>query len=183
MRRSEPAEQHGGRSPGAALGVLRAGHRRYLAGDTPAATGPGVEGDPVAAVFACADPQTPAGDLFGGVDLFVVRTAGLGIGSAVLGSLEYAVDQLALPVVVVLGHENCHLPGGGGTARVRTALTVLRRQSRLLDGAVEAGRCLLVGMCWHERQGLLRPVLRAGVPAARRVGDRRPPGRQPVRSH
>ena len=42
-------------------------------------------------------------------DLFVVRVAGNGLGSEVLGSLKYAVDHLggSLKLVVVLGHSGC----------------------------------------------------------------------------
>ncbi|HWS93543.1 MAG TPA: carbonic anhydrase [Mycobacterium sp.] len=40
-------------------------------------------------------------------DLFVVRTAGQAIDSAVLGSIEYAVTVLNVPLIVVLGHDSC----------------------------------------------------------------------------
>jgi carbonic anhydrase len=42
-------------------------------------------------------------------DLFVVRVAGNGLGSEVLGSLSYAIDHLggSLKLVVVLGHSGC----------------------------------------------------------------------------
>ena len=40
-------------------------------------------------------------------DMFVVRTAGHVIDSAVLGSVEYAVTILNVPLVVVLGHDSC----------------------------------------------------------------------------
>jgi carbonic anhydrase len=40
-------------------------------------------------------------------DMFVVRTAGHVIDSAVLGSIEYAVGVLNVPLIVVLGHDSC----------------------------------------------------------------------------
>jgi carbonic anhydrase len=40
-------------------------------------------------------------------DMFVVRTAGHVIDSAVLGSIEYAVTVLNVPLIVVLGHDSC----------------------------------------------------------------------------
>ena len=40
-------------------------------------------------------------------DMFVVRTAGHVIDSAVLGSIEYAVTILNVPLIVVLGHDSC----------------------------------------------------------------------------
>jgi carbonic anhydrase len=39
--------------------------------------------------------------------MFVVRTAGHVIDSAVLGSIEYAVTVLGVPLIVVLGHDSC----------------------------------------------------------------------------
>ncbi|SBT39872.1 carbonic anhydrase [Micromonospora auratinigra] len=157
------------------LGLLLAGHRRYR--DGRASTADPVDG-PVAAVLGCADPQ-PA--LFGGLPLYEVRTAGLRVGPAVLGSVEYAVDRLRLPLVVVLGHLRCGVPGAGGPAHVRATLAALRRGSRVLDTAVADGRCALVGMCWHEDRDLVRPVLPRAVPAAhgRRL---RPPSRRTVRA-
>ena len=42
-------------------------------------------------------------------DLFVVRVAGNGLGSEVLGSLKDAVEHLggSLKIVVILGHSGC----------------------------------------------------------------------------
>jgi carbonic anhydrase len=40
-------------------------------------------------------------------DMFVVRTAGHVVDSAVLGSIEYAVTVLDVPLIVVLGHDSC----------------------------------------------------------------------------
>lgn len=40
-------------------------------------------------------------------DMFVVRTAGHVIDSAVLGSMEYAITVLGVPLIVILGHDSC----------------------------------------------------------------------------
>ena len=40
-------------------------------------------------------------------DLFVVRNAGQVISDSVVGSLEYAVAVLDVPLIVVLGHDEC----------------------------------------------------------------------------
>ncbi len=64
---------------------------------------------PTAVVFGCADSRVAAEIIFdqGLGDVFVVRTAGHVIDSAVLGSIEYAVTVLDVPLVVVLGHDSC----------------------------------------------------------------------------
>ena len=60
-------------------------------------------------VFGCADSRVAAEIIFdqGLGDMFVVRTAGQVIDSAVLGSIEYAVTVLDVPLIVVLGHDSC----------------------------------------------------------------------------
>ena len=65
--------------------------------------------NPHAAVFGCADSRIAAEIIFdkGLGDLFVVRNAGQVISSSVIGSLEYAVEVLGVPLIVVLSHDNC----------------------------------------------------------------------------
>ncbi|VFA89738.1 Carbonic anhydrase [Gordonia paraffinivorans] len=60
-------------------------------------------------LFGCADSRLAAEIIFdqGLGDMFVVRTAGHVIDSAVLGSLEYAVEVLEVPLIVLLGHDSC----------------------------------------------------------------------------
>jgi len=67
------------------------------------------EQKPTAVVFGCADSRVAAEIIFdqGLGDMFVVRTAGHVLDSAVLGSVEYAVTVLNVPLIVVLGHDSC----------------------------------------------------------------------------
>lgn len=64
---------------------------------------------PFAVIFGCSDSRLAAEIIFdlGLGDAFVVRTAGHVIDNTVLGSLEYSVDYLNVPLIVVLGHDNC----------------------------------------------------------------------------
>ncbi|WP_072845560.1 carbonic anhydrase [Rhodococcus tukisamuensis] len=64
---------------------------------------------PTAVLFGCGDSRVAAEIIFdqGLGDMFVVRTAGHVIDSSVLGSIEYAVEILNVPLIVVLGHDNC----------------------------------------------------------------------------
>jgi carbonic anhydrase len=65
--------------------------------------------EPHAALFGCSDSRLAAEIIFdkGIGDLFVVRNAGQIISDSVIGSLEYAVGVLGVPLVVVLGHDSC----------------------------------------------------------------------------
>lgn len=67
------------------------------------------EQHPTAVLFGCGDSRVAAEIIFdqGLGDMFVVRTAGHVIDSSVLGSIEYAVDILDVPLIVVLGHDSC----------------------------------------------------------------------------
>jgi carbonic anhydrase len=64
---------------------------------------------PKAALFGCSDSRLSAEIIFdlGLGDLFVVRNAGQVISSSVLGSLEYAVETLKIPLILVLAHDHC----------------------------------------------------------------------------
>ncbi|MCU1635690.1 MAG: carbonic anhydrase [Cryobacterium sp.] len=64
---------------------------------------------PHVALFGCSDSRLAAEIIFdkGLGDLFVVRNAGQVISDSVLGSLEYAVGVLHVPLIVVLGHDAC----------------------------------------------------------------------------
>ena len=64
---------------------------------------------PFAALFGCSDYRLSAEIIFdvGLGDLFVVRNAGQVIAETILGSLEYSVEVLQVPLIVVLGHDSC----------------------------------------------------------------------------
>lgn len=64
---------------------------------------------PFAIVLTCADSRV-APELYfdrGLGDIFVLRNAGNVIDDHVLGSIEYAVEHLGAPLVVVVGHSSC----------------------------------------------------------------------------
>lgn len=64
---------------------------------------------PYAAIVSCADSRVPPNEVFDCDlgEIFVVRNAGNVIGTYDLGSIEYAVEHLHTPLVMVLGHKNC----------------------------------------------------------------------------
>ena len=64
---------------------------------------------PFCAYVTCSDRRVPPELLFGrGLgELFIIRNAGNTIDTAAMGSIEYAVAVLKVPLVVVMGHESC----------------------------------------------------------------------------
>jgi len=64
---------------------------------------------PFAAIVGCSDSRVPVEIVFdsGMGELFVIRTAGNIVGSFELGSLEFAVSVLKVPLILVLGHDYC----------------------------------------------------------------------------
>ncbi len=98
---------------------MQAGNQRFASGAsthprrTPADFKPLAAGQsPIACVVACADSRVTPEILFdlGIGELFVVRVAGNyvdGAGPTVKGSIEYAVAELGVSLVMVLGHSQC----------------------------------------------------------------------------
>ncbi|WP_435083943.1 carbonic anhydrase [Gordonia hongkongensis] len=103
-------------TPRQAWRILRDGNNRFVTGESQHPS-QGIEDrarlaggqHPHVALFGCADSRLAAEIIFdqGLGDMFVVRTAGQVIDSAVLGSLEYAVEVLQVPLIVILGHDSC----------------------------------------------------------------------------
>jgi carbonic anhydrase len=103
-------------SPAAAWTALKQGNERFVAGrpEHPSQSiehraSLAVAQRPNVVLFGCADSRVAAEIIFdqGLGDMFVVRTAGHVIDSAVLGSIEYAVTVLNVPLIAVLGHDSC----------------------------------------------------------------------------
>jgi carbonic anhydrase len=107
-----------------ALQLLKDGNRKFIA-DTPdqTATTQGLDPrlnherrleiaqgqTPFAVLVSCSDSRVPPELLFGrGLgELFIVRNAGNTVDTAALGSIEYAVAELGVPLVLVMGHQRC----------------------------------------------------------------------------
>ena len=101
-------------SPAEALAALQAGNERYAAGAPESIDydrlGERIEThQPFAAVIACADSRVSLPAIFdvGEGHIFVSRVAGNSVEPGTLGSTEYAVAQLGVSLVMVLGHSDC----------------------------------------------------------------------------
>ncbi|MCJ2049448.1 carbonic anhydrase [Methylobacterium sp. J-070] len=64
---------------------------------------------PIACIVGCADARVAPDYVFdqGPGDLFVVHVAGNFVNADGLGSLEYGVQVLGAPLILVLGHSDC----------------------------------------------------------------------------
>ena len=120
--------------PADALRLLLEGNQRFIAGerlhpnqDADRRTAVAPRQRPFAVLFGCSDSRLAAEIIFdrGLGDLFVVRTAGHVMGPEVLGSIEYGVAVLDVPLIAVLGHDSC--------GAIAAALDVMR------TGAVPGG--------------------------------------------
>lgn len=103
-------------TPSEALAMLLEGNERFASGEpahprqdvdrrTMLSTGQA----PFAVILGCSDSRVPVELLFdqGFGDIFVVRNAGHVLGLSTQASVEFAVAQLGVQVVLVMGHESC----------------------------------------------------------------------------
>ena len=103
-------------TPEEALTLLKEGNANFLS-DRPVSVAQGHERRleiargqaPFAVLVGCSDSRVPPELLFGrGLgELFIVRNAGNTVDTAALGSIQYGVVELGVPLVVVMGHERC----------------------------------------------------------------------------
>lgn len=89
--------------------------------------------NPVAIVLTCADSRVSPEVVFdqGLGDLFVIRNAGHVLDDHTLGSIEYAVQHLNVPLIVVVGHEKCGavkaaVDGGHAEGHIRSLVEAIQ---------------------------------------------------------
>lgn len=121
-------------TPAEAWASLKSGNDRFVRGEMQHPSQSierraelSAEQHPFAVLLGCSDSRVAAEIIFdqGLGDLFVVRTAGHVLDTTVIGSIEYGVEVLGAPLVVVLGHDSC-----GAVAAATAALN---------DGVVQRG--------------------------------------------
>lgn len=96
--------------------LLVEGNERFVSGETAEKDiGPGRRKEllgrqkPFTVIVCCSDSRVPPEIIFdqGLGDMFVVRVAGNVVDPVAMGSVEFAVDSLRVPLVVIMGHEDC----------------------------------------------------------------------------
>ncbi|KMO29066.1 carbonic anhydrase [Methylobacterium variabile] len=103
-------------TPDQALEALKEGNRQFKT-DSPVRSVQGRERrieialgqTPFCVLVSCSDSRVSPEILFGrGLgELFIVRNAGNTVDTAALGSIQYAVAKLGVPLILVMGHSRC----------------------------------------------------------------------------
>jgi carbonic anhydrase len=99
---------------------------------------------PVAAVISCSDSRVPVEVIFNQLkpgSVFVIRVAGNVVAdSGVKGSIEYAVEHLKIPLLIILGHSDCGAVkaslAGTAEGEIRKLVSGMQLRSRELSQAV-----------------------------------------------
>ena len=195
-------------NPISAWKALREGNQRFVAGkpDHPSQSidhraSLAATQRPTAVVFGCGDSRVAAEIIFdqGLGDMFVVRTAGHVLDSAVLGSIEYAVTILRVPLIVVLGHDSCGavsaaldvLDGGevppgyirDVVERVTSSVLLGRRDGLKTVDEFEARHVLETGAQLVARSAAISEGVEAGTLAIVGVTYHLADGRASLRGH
>jgi carbonic anhydrase len=121
---------------------------------------------PEAVIVSCADSRVAPEILFdvGVGDIFVIRVAGNvigGAGASVKGSIEYAIAELHVPLIVVLGHSGC--------GAVKSAIKHVDAKDSLpgaIDGLIELVKPAVVksrGMPGDALENAIRTNVELGV--------------------
>jgi carbonic anhydrase len=114
----------------------------------------------VATVLSCSDSRVPVELLFdqGIGDVFTVRVAGNVADTDELGTIEYGVDHLETPVLVVMGHTKC-----GAVTAVATGAEVHGHIPALVDNIGPAVAQAKAKNPTLDAKGIVAPAITENV--------------------
>ncbi|KAF1085676.1 Carbonic anhydrase [Sporotomaculum syntrophicum] len=125
---------------------------------------------PFAAILSCSDSRVPPELIFdqGLGDLFIIRNAGNIIDPVSLGSIEYAIEHLQVPLLVVMGHQNCGavtatVEGGEATGSISA---IVKRIAPAVEKA-KAGKNM-------SKEELIEKSIKENIKATIRIIERSP---------
>jgi len=154
-------------SPETALQMLQEGNARFVTGNR---IFPNMDIDrihevasgqfPFATVITCSDSRVSPEHLFdrGLGDIFTIRVAGNVCDIDEIGSIEYGVDHLGTPVLVVLGHSSC-----GAVTAVVTKAEVHGSIPSLVDNIIPAVKTAELNHPELHGNDLVAPAVEANV--------------------
>lgn len=165
-------------TPLAAWQRLRAGNERFY---QPISGHPAglIAERPTAAVFRCSDAGIAGETVFGQSwgSLIDVSTWGHVVDSGVLATLEHAVSGRDVPLIVVLGHHDCHamraamrawneadMPRDATRATVEQAMASIVRRGIKADSMESVGAAHIVetGLALLERSAIIARRVETG---------------------
>jgi carbonic anhydrase len=99
---------------------------------------------PYAVVVTCSEPKATPEIIFDQSlgDIFVIRAAGNVLDAISVGSIEFAVKQLHIPLVIMLGHDKCDMVSAALEAKGKSEdnmWTILRKILPAVKKASAAG--------------------------------------------
>jgi carbonic anhydrase len=168
-----------------ALAELLAGNKRFVGGRpehghrVSAAAAASGNQQPHAVVLGCIDSRVPLEAIFDQTfgSICVIRSGAHVLDRAVLGSVDFAVDKLGVPLIMVLGHKRC--------GAVQGTVEALRDGNRpggdigylideiapaVLEVGLDAPDVAEAAMRAHVRRTVARLCGKAGVAAAMAEG-------------
>lgn len=157
---------------------LRSGNERFFV-PVRAHKGGMIDEQPVAAVFRCADTGVASETVFGQGwgSLIDISTWGHVVDNGVIATLEYAVETREVPLIVVLGHHDCHamrtamrawteadMPDGATRTVVEHAIGSIVRRGSAADSleALTSAHIVETGLALLERSPVIARKVDAG---------------------
>ena len=127
---------------------------------------------PRAVVLSCSDSRVPPEHVLDQQlgEVFVVRTAGNVADGVALGSIEYAVEHLGTPLIVVLGHRSC--------GAVKAAVEVRKTHGHAHGHVAEVLKLVMPAVAQAEREkapDLVNAAIEANVALEAKALVRRSP--------
>lgn len=164
--------------PQEAYKKLAAGNKKYLRScSNPACVSPALRQDtaqngqkPYAVVLTCSDSRVPPEHIFsaGIGELFVVRTAGNVVGGFELGSIEYAVEHLHAPLILIMGHSGCGAVAAALGGHAHGHIEEIVREIQLgLDGAEDECSAVYNNIMHSRQRVMASAVVEAHVRAGK----------------
>lgn len=124
--------------------------------------------DPFAIILGCSDSRVPAEIIFdqGLGDLFVIRVAGNIVAPSQIGSVEFAVSQFGIPLVLVMGHADCGAIHATLDALNKDKSDISPNIAAIVDRIRPSVEPLLAAAGDLNQEGLMDEAVRANVAAS-----------------
>ncbi|NLI13597.1 MAG: carbonic anhydrase [Peptococcaceae bacterium] len=161
-----------------ALQLLLEGNKRFTEGnlavkDTSAARRENLSTNgqkPFAIVVTCSDSRVPPELIFDQAlgDIFVIRTAGNVVDEIATGSVEYAVEHLEVPLLVVMGHEKCGavtaaVEGGEAPGSISAIVKKITPSVQKAKGSGFTGSALCEAACMENIGATVADLIKSPI--------------------